>query len=156
MVARALARLRRDHDPAGALAALDQRDRSYSGGNLRREAALARAEALLRLNRNSEALKILDGVTLQPSAADRRARLARAELRAEEGHRTEAIADFDRVLVNGGADALAERALYGRAVCRLRGGDLGAARTDLRAYLLRFPEGQHRVEVQQSLDRLGG
>lgn len=156
MVARALTRLRRDHDPAGALAALDQRDRSYSGGNLRREAALARAEALLGLNRHSEALKVLDGVTLQPSAADRRARLARAELRAEEGQRAEAIADFDRVLGNGGDDTLAERALYGRAVCRLRGGDLGAARTDLRAYLLRFPAGQHRAEVQQSLARLGG
>ncbi|MEO8214583.1 MAG: hypothetical protein ABI560_15380 [Myxococcales bacterium] len=156
MVARALTRLRRDHDPAGALAALDQRDRSYSGGNLRREAALARAEALLGLNRHSEALKVLDGVTLQPSAADRRARLARAELRAEEGQRAEAIADFDRVLGNGGDDTLAERALYGRAVCRLRGGDLGAARTDLRAYVLRFPAGQHRAEVQQSLARLGG
>lgn len=156
MVARALARLRRDHDPAGALADLDRRDRSYSGGHLRREAALARAEALLGLNQNSEALKVLDGVTLEPWGADRRARLARAELRAEEGHRAGAIADFDGVLGDGGNDTVAERALYGRAVCRLRGGDLGGARTDLRGYLRRFPEGEHRADVQRSLDRLGG
>jgi tetratricopeptide (TPR) repeat protein len=166
LLARALGRLRRDHDPLWALGDLDEHDRQYPRGELRRETALARAEALLALDRNSEALDVLDSLKLEPSELDRRALLARAELRAHEGRRAEAIADFDRVL-QGVVDAntaidpashawqIAERALYGRAVCRLRGGDLGGARVDLRAYLERFPRGPHGGDVEKTLGRLG-
>ena len=169
ILARALGRLRRDHDPLWALGDLDEHDRQYPRGELRRETALARAEALLALDRNSEALDVLDALRLGPSELDRRALLARAELRAHEGRRAEAIADFDRVLQGpvdpntaidqasqaSQASQIAERALYGRAVCRLRGGDLGGARVDLRAYLERFPRGPHAGDVEKTLGRLG-
>jgi tetratricopeptide (TPR) repeat protein len=156
LIARALTSLRRDHDGLWALDDLDEHDRQYPHGSLRREAALARAEALLALDRNGDALAVLDGVGLEASATDRRAQLARGELRAQDGRRPQAIGDFDRVLDSGGDDDLAARALYGRAVCRLRGGDLGGARADLRAYLQRFPEGHNRVDVTNMLGRIGG
>lgn len=166
ILARALGRLRRDHDPLWALGDLDEHDRQYPRGDLKRETALARAEALLALDRNSDALDVLDSLKLEPSELDRRALLARAELRAHEGRREEAIADFDGVLQGpvdpntavdyvSHASQVAERALYGRAVCRLRGGDLGGARVDLRAYLERFPRGPHAGDAEEALGRLG-
>jgi Flp pilus assembly protein TadD len=156
LIARALTRLRRDHDGLWALDDLDEHDKQYPRGSLRREAALARAETLLALHRNSDALAVLDSVGLEASATDRRAQLARGELRAQDGRCSEAIGDFDRVLDSGADDGLAARALYGRAVCRLRGGDLGGARTDLRDYLQRFPEGHNRADVTNMLGRIGG
>jgi tetratricopeptide (TPR) repeat protein len=155
LLARALRRLRHDHDALWALGDLDEYTRHYPRGNLRREAALARAEVLLALDRNEDALAVLDGVKLEPTGTDRRARLARAELRAQDGRQPEAIGDFDRVLDGGGDDELAARALFGRAVCRLRGGDLGGARTDLREYVRRFPEGTNHTDADNMLRRLG-
>jgi hypothetical protein len=155
LLARALRRLRHDHDALWALGDLDEYTRDYPRGNLRREAALARAEVLLALDRNEDALAVLDGVKLEPTGTDRRARLARAELRAQDGRRAEAIGDFDRVLDGDGDDELAARALFGRAVCRLRGGDLGGARTDLREYVRRFPEGPNHTDADNMLRRLG-
>lgn len=156
LVARALGRLRRDHDPLWALNDLDEHDRRFPAGTLRREAALARAEALLALDRDGDALAVLDTVKLEPTDIDRRTFLARAELRAHDGRRVEAIADFNRVLVGGRDDDLAARALYGRAVCRVRGGNLGGARVDFQSYVRRFPEGPHRADVEKMLHRLGG
>src|SRR5262249_44409940 len=46
LLARALGRLRRDHDPMWALQDLEEHRRRFPRGELRHEAALARAEAL--------------------------------------------------------------------------------------------------------------
>jgi TolA-binding protein len=51
-------------------------------------------------------------------------------------------------------DAFAERALYGRAMCRAHAGRLGDARGDLRAYLDRFPRGDRRTEAERTLRAL--
>lgn len=155
LLARALGRLRRDHDPLWALNDLDEHRRRFPRGELQREAALARAEALLAMDRKADALAVLDGLTLGGGPTGRPAALARAELRAEEGRRMEAIGDFDRVIAVGGDDALADRALFGRGLCHLRGGDLDGARADLRAHRERFPASARGAEVEKLLERLG-
>ena len=115
---------------------------------------MARAEALLALQRNGEALAILDALRLGGAATERRVALARAELRAQDGRRSEAIGDFDRVIASGGDDELAERAFFGRSLCRLRGGDLSGARADLHAHSKRFPTSARHDEVERLLRRL--
>jgi hypothetical protein len=154
LVARALGRLRREHDPLWALQDLDEHARAFPRGELRREASLARAEALLALDRRIDALAILDGVRLSGAETERSVALARAELRVQEGRHGEAIGDFDRVLVGSAGDALSERALFGRGLCRLRGGDLGGARADLNAHLERFPSSHRRGEIEKVLGRI--
>lgn len=142
----ALARLRVQHDAAGALAALDEYARAFPDGVLGHEAAMARADALLGLGRDAQALSVLDGLALGAGARERELRLIRAELRA----RTDcgpAIADFDAVLAAGSPAALIERALYGRAVCRARGGDSAP----LHEYLRRYPHGRFAAEARRRL-----
>jgi hypothetical protein len=153
---RALRRLRADRDPKGALAQIDERDRRFPGGALTREAALARAEALLVLERKASALAVLDALELGSSAVDRPAALARAELRAINGRSTDAIADFDAVLGSGVDDDFAARALFGRAMARGRAGDTIGARDDLREYLRRFSDGRRRNQAERALRRFGG
>ena len=154
LVARALGRLRREHDPLWALQDLDEYARTFPRGELRREASLARAEALLALDRRTDALAILDGIRLSGADTERSVALARAELRVQEGRYGEAISDFDRVLAGSPADALSERALLGRGLGRLRGGDLGGARTDLKAHLERFRASNRRAEIEKLLGRI--
>jgi tetratricopeptide (TPR) repeat protein len=154
LLARALGRLRRDHDPLWALNDLDEHKRRFPRGELRREAALARAEALLAMDRKAEALVVLDAMALGGGPTARSVALARAELRAEDGRRMEAIGDFDRVITGAADDALADRALFGRGLCHLRGGDLDGARADLRAHWERFPTSARRAEVGKLIERL--
>ncbi|HXI57324.1 MAG TPA: hypothetical protein VNO55_14755, partial [Polyangia bacterium] len=58
----ALARLRTERDPAGALALLDDYDRRFPGGLLRDEAAATRIEALLAVGQSTEALERLESI----------------------------------------------------------------------------------------------
>ena len=60
-----------------------------------------------------------------------------------------ATRDFDQVLRHRRAGGLAERALYGRAVCALRERREQAAREDARSYLERFPAGRFAPEARQ-------
>jgi outer membrane protein assembly factor BamD (BamD/ComL family) len=154
LLAESLRSLRKDHAPERALALVAEHDRRFPGGSLRRQADMVRAEALLRLGSQSAALSVLDGLTLETGAADRGLSLARAELRAAHAGCAGAISDFDRVLAVEPEDAFAERALYGRAMCRAHAGQLGEARADLRAYLERFPRGDRRTESERSLRAL--
>src|SRR6185436_16046057 len=152
VVASALRALRIDRDPQRALEKLDDHRRLFPGGVLRREAMLARVEALLGLGRNDAALDVLDSLSLGGTGADRKATLARAELRAAGGRCAQALGDLDRLVdAPGPDDDVAARALYGRARCRLRARELDAARADLRAYLGRFPRGDRRVEAEALL-----
>ena len=147
--------LRSDHDPKGALAQIDEHDRRFPEGTLKREAALARAEALLALERKASALAVLDGLKLEGTAVDRRVELARAELRAARGRHIEAMHDFDDVLKRSVGDDIGGRALFGRAVLRVGAGDIVGARDDLREYLRRA-DCPRRSEAERTLRRLGG
>ncbi len=151
LLAESLHTLRKEHAPERALALVAEHDRRFPDGPLRRQADMVRAEALLRLGGQSEALSVLDSLPLESGAADRGLALARAELRAAHTRCAGAISDFDRVLAIEGDDAFAERALFGRAMCRARASQFGAARADLRDYLARFPRGTRRAEAERTL-----
>jgi hypothetical protein len=147
LVRRALEELRHDHDPAAALASLDEHRARFRRGLLRADAELVRVEALLALDREREALVVLEGFALATLPGE--LQVIRGELRAAHDCGA-ALADFDRVLAGATSGSLLERALRGRAVCCLRLGD-PAADGALRAYLARFPQGRFAPEAQKRL-----
>ena len=114
----AVTALRRQADPRGALQLLDQAEARFPGGDLRVERATLRAEALLALGDKKRALRVLDGLPTGAAAFNRRLRVARGELRADQDRCAEAMADFQDVLTPALHDDEDERALRGRAVCR--------------------------------------
>jgi hypothetical protein len=151
LLAVALRRLRRDRDPRGALAALDAHAARFGDGALGPEAEIARVEALLALDRRAQALAVLERRALPDTARGRELAVVRAELRAGGRRCPDAIADFSRALADPALDAgLTERALHGRAACRLADGDRAAAKRDLDAYLLRFPDGRFAAESRRA------
>jgi hypothetical protein len=158
LLARALAMLRRQDDPRGALALLDEYQARFpADGVLGPEAEVTRVEALVRLGRHQQALAILDAATPVAAGAGRELLAARGELRAAAGRCGDALGDFEAVLrVERARDLPAERALHGRASCRSRTGDVAGARADLESYLARFPSGRFAAEtcaILHGLDR---
>ncbi len=155
LLSRALSRLRQDHDPPGALAALDQYARAFPHGILASEALSARLEAVIQMDDRRTALRLLDRHAIFAGRLGAQLLLTRAELRASAGRYGDALGDFDRLLTpgagNAGAAVEAERALYGRAVCLGHLGQDDRARIDLAAYQRRFPGGLHAAEVARLL-----
>jgi hypothetical protein len=147
---RALTKLRRERDPNAALLLFDQYAAEFPNGALRLESRVARIDALLALGRKSEALSELAELPLQRVARGSELRLLRAELWAERDCQR-ALADFQALLDGSTSGSVAERALHGRAVCRLHLGDRARAASDLRAYLQRYPAGVFASEVRASL-----
>ncbi len=160
----AVRRLRTAHDPASALAALDDYRARFPGGVLAPEAAMLRAEALLQIGRKGDALAELDGLSLAQMPNSDEPHVLRGELRAAVGRWREALADFDVVLrghAGAGADigtppdakahGRLERALWGRALARSRLGDDAGARADLRECLRLFPRGRFAPEAARLL-----
>jgi hypothetical protein len=143
----ALVRLRRDRDASGALEQLDLYMVRFPRGTLQHEARIARADALLSLNRDPEALEALEGVDLGPQGRDQELRVIRGEMRSAR-RCAQAIDDFTQVLAAAPPAPLAERALYGRAACRVRQGDSEGAARDLAAYLRRFPAGRFAADAR--------
>jgi TolA-binding protein len=150
----ALVKLRREHDAQGALALLDQSEPLFARGALALEAQVARVDALLLLGRQGEALAILERLPLAHIGRGGELRLQRAELRAKSDCGL-ALADFDVLVRQALASPLAERALYGRAVCEARVGDSQAQR-DFLDYISRFPEGRFADQARKALARLPG
>jgi len=146
MLAAAVARLRREHDPRGALSLLDRYSEHFPRGLLAPEAERARLEALLDLGDHGTALALLD----RDGAPTLDLLLVRAELRAEVARYAEAAQDFTASMSGARDDAL-ERALFGRAVCFRKRGQEAAARADLLAYQRRFPSGKKAAEVARLL-----
>ena len=155
LVGAALRKLRGQADAAGALELLDARDGRFgAAGTLAEEARTTRIEALLRLGQHGRALALLDAAAPRPTGRGRALLETRGELRADAGRCGDAVADFDSLLGDDAAsDDPAERALYGRAACRVRLGDNDAARADLDAYLSRFPGGRYEGRARAALDR---
>ncbi len=151
---RALALLRRQHDAAAALRALDDYLDRFPDGQLAREARFARVDALLMLNRSDQALAALEALPLDNLRRSTELRLIRGELRARSDC-ARAEQDFDAVLAREPADALEERALYGRGACRIKRGNIQGAARDLRRYLDRFPTGPHAGWARQWLGSTG-
>jgi hypothetical protein len=137
----ALAELRQQHDGAAALATLNEYLQHFPNGTLLAEARRARVDALLLLGRSDEAQGALERLKLEPVGRGQELLLIRGELRARRDC-ADAIADFDVVVGHAAPPRFAERALFGRAVCRQHEGQRGAARADALAYLERFPAGR--------------
>jgi tetratricopeptide (TPR) repeat protein len=152
LLADALASLHARGDAEGALALLAEHRRRFPHGALRSEARVAEVEALLSLERRSDALRVLDGLVIERVPRGAEIGVLRGELRAQAGRCADAIADFDRCAAGRscGADA-EERALFGRASCRGKLGQTAAARADLERYLLRFPRGWRSESVRRAL-----
>jgi hypothetical protein len=153
LLADALARLRADGDAAGALALLAQHRARFPHGALASEARMAEVEALLALGRRTDALRVLDGLRVSALPAGAELAVLRGELRAEAGRCAEATRDFDGCAAGGRGcpPRVEERALFGRASCRGRGGDGDGARADLERYLRRFPAGPRADSVRRAL-----
>ena len=165
LITTALHRLRTSHEPESALAVLDEYRRRFPRGALAPEAARLRAEALLLLGRKATLLEELDrSLTGETPANDERVVL-RGELRAAAGRWPAALSDFDAVVrahPTGATSATLandrrtregmERALWGRASARSHVGDDAGARTDLRDYLSRFPDGRFAAQAGRLLD----
>ena len=152
----ALQRLRQDHDPKGALSALDAHAARFPTSALGPEADITRVDALLALDRRQPALAVLDRLSLPATTRGRELAVVRAELRAGAKRYAEAIADFTRTLADGGLDTLSERALHGRIACYLATGDEARARADLSDYLARFPTGRFAPGVRRTLGEIDG
>jgi hypothetical protein len=152
LIAAAVRKLRTDNDPQGALAVLDEHRTRFPSGALNPEGSLARIEALLALDRRGEALRVLDGAAIGALPRPRAVRTTRGELRAELGHCADALKDFERLLSANQQDEYAERALYGRAVCRARAGEVSDARADLSQYQRLYPQGRFAGEVRRLLN----
>jgi tetratricopeptide (TPR) repeat protein len=154
LLASAFRQLREGGDAAGALAALDERERRFGAGVLASEATLARAEALLRLGRTADALPLLLALSDTRAGLTPEVRATRAELLARSNRCDEAAADFDMLIAAPGSTAARERALYGRAACRLQGGRPDAALPDLQRYLADYPDGRFAPAVRSALQSL--
>jgi TolA-binding protein len=151
LLGEALLQLRQKRDARAALAALDEYRARYPNGTLTREAETARIDALLLLGRNDEALAELGALTLQAVGRDQELRLIRGELAAAADCKR-AFVDFDRILNEQATASVVERALHGRAACRLRTGDETGATRDLTEYLRRFPAGRFAPEARRTLE----
>jgi hypothetical protein len=150
LLRRALEELRQARDPRAALAALDEHRARFPAGVLRADADILRVEGLLALDRDDEALALLERLDLAGSPRGDELRVTRGELRAGRDC-GRALGDFDRVLGGAAPAAVVERALRGRAVCSLRLGDEPGAQAALRTYLQRFPEGPFAAEARRRL-----
>jgi len=138
-IAEAIELLRVRRDPRSALAILEPLAATKS--TFGAEIDLLRLEAFEQLGDGAHALGVLDALDL--SAAPRRDELhvLRGDLRASGGRYEEAIEDYS-ASTGSRSPTLVERALFGRASCRLRVGQDADGRKDLRAYLERFPHGR--------------
>ncbi|HXI57980.1 MAG TPA: tetratricopeptide repeat protein [Polyangia bacterium] len=146
----ALQALRQNNAPAQALALLDEYAARFPAGALSSEATLARVDSLRRLKRDETLRRLLEEQPIDRLPRARELRVLRGELRLGAGQARQAAADFDAALATSVDDALAARALYGRAGCRAQLGDRQGARADLRLYVTRFPDGPRAAELRSS------
>lgn len=144
----AMRKLRWEHDPAAALGALQDHARAYPNSTLSGERSLLEVEALLALHREGEALVRLDVMTVEELPRSGERFVVRGELRASAQRWLEASADFDEALARvSGSSSWHERALWGRAVARLRCGEREAGLADMELYRDTYPKGRFAAEA---------
>lgn len=131
--------------------ALNEHAVRFPASALALEADVTRVDALLALDRRPAALVVLDRLRIPDTARGQELTVLRAELRAGAKRYTEAIADFTQLLAAAPSDDFAERALYGRAACRLALGSQALARADLQDYATRFPTGRFADTVRRTV-----
>jgi hypothetical protein len=107
----------RTHNASATLALLDAHERRYPSGHMRLESRVLRAEIYLAQGRESEALAVLDSVSLSgipraPRAANRARRAAHQGRPLRRGQ-----AGSGRRSGKGVADALAKRAAQAMSHC---------------------------------------
>jgi len=142
LLRQALRALREEKDHERALALLDEYASRFPRGVLGAEASSVRVQALFPAGKTREALAILDQMRSGPDELSHDLRVLRGELRSIAGRCAEALVDFDSVLGSGGArPEETARALYGRASCRARTGDVTGAERDRQRYLTEYPTG---------------
>jgi hypothetical protein len=142
-----------EHDPSGALMALQAHERAYPRSSLSAERDALEVESLLALHRDREALSRLDTMALDGLPRGGERLVVRGELRAAARRWPEASADFDQALSRvSGSPAWYERALWGRAVARLRCGEREAGLADVESYRDRYPNGRFAAEAKRFLD----
>jgi TolA-binding protein len=125
-------------------------------GTFGKETRLFREALSLRANRDPRgAIAVLDRYAVLYPRGSYAAEVVvlRAELAADADDCAAATAGFDRTLAGAASPGLEERALYGRASCRLRAGQKSAARADLERYLHRFPQGRYATHARALLAR---
>jgi hypothetical protein len=137
------------HSPKTALSILDSHATELAKAAFAHEATLLRVDVLLALRRPTEALRLLDGMSLTAVPASWTLLVTRGELRAAINRCAEGIGDFDLVLAQAGRPP--KRALFGRAICRQRLGDRAGAAADIERYRREFP-GDARIN---DLDKPG-
>ena len=126
---KAIRALRVEQSPEAALALLDRHSPALDKSDFRHEALLLRVEALLKLHRHTDVLRLLEATPLTDVPASRTLLLTRGELRAAAGHCMDAMADFDRVLAQTqGHD---RRALLGLAKCHKQMGNEANSRAEM-------------------------
>jgi hypothetical protein len=161
LLAKAIRSLRSEHQPASALATLDEYMARFPNGNLLPEAIRLRTETLLALGQKPAALAELNRGPIPGGAGRAESRLVRGELHAAAGRWQEALEDFDGVVRafetssassgSGRSRERLERALWGRASARSHLGDDAGARADLRECLRLFPQGRLADQVAHLL-----
>jgi hypothetical protein len=107
----------RTHDGSATLSLLDVHERRYPSGYMRLESRMLRAEIYLMQGRESEALSILDTLSLAGIPRARELRTVRGELRIRAGRCAEGKRDLVDVLEKGLADSLAKRAAQAISHC---------------------------------------
>jgi tetratricopeptide (TPR) repeat protein len=140
-------------DSARALARLDERDRAFPAGVLRREAEMVRVEALVASGRRTEALARLEALPASELSRRLDLRVAKGELLASTNRCEDATGELDQALRANPPAALTERAEYARAVCAARLGRAQEARAGFERLLGRFPAGRFAGEARRALGR---
>jgi hypothetical protein len=110
---------------------------SWLGNAFVEEALLLRVEAMLAMKQQPEALRLLDSTALANTAASSVLLLTRGQLRVRTNRCAEAVADFDLALASTLRPS--KQALFGRAQCKQKLGDIQGAQADLDRFHREFP-----------------
>jgi tetratricopeptide repeat protein len=140
-------------EPAACLRTLDAYDANFPGGQFSREVFVTRIDAQMALGQRAlvrEELGRLSPGELQALPRGRELRLLQAELVGGTGDCRAALPALEEVLATPD-DPLRGRALFGRASCRARSGDVDGSRKDLERYLEESPDGPFAAEAKKAL-----
>jgi hypothetical protein len=153
-LATALVQLHAKHDPEGALAIFEAYNFEHPNSALKGEAAVGQIEALLALDRDTEALALLEAMQRQgflgvPRVSD--LQLLHAELLGKLDRCEQAVPVLAEYVLPSTPGVQRERALIARASCRAKLKDLEGSREDLQTYLREFPRGRFAPKVLSTI-----